>query len=195
MTGNKELFALLHHLRDCPPEFLAIGRTPEEKVNTTALLYDLFRLVYGDYTVTTSQLPSLKELSIQYYGENESRSIHIGIWFFSFPLFHTKPQLLVGIKNFLLNRLPALCRYINYQAWLEDEDRSEEFVREALQCCSMLIDGETLEESQDRLDALSTLKRHKILKETNESMERMKAIRQKMEEQKAREAANVYGRE
>lgn len=195
MKDKKDLYTLLHHLRNCPPEFPQLTNELGLMNYTVALIYDVYRGIYGDFTVPHDKLPSLNDFSWRYYGENECRSIQIGTWFFTYPLFQNQPSLAEGIKTFLLNKLPALSVFVNYQQWLDDEDRAEEFVREALQCCDILIDGETLEEAQDRLDALSTLKRQKVLKETNESMERMKAIRQKMAEQKAREAANVYGRE
>ncbi|MFZ6008784.1 MAG: hypothetical protein ACOYXT_00435, partial [Bacteroidota bacterium] len=141
------------------------------------------------------RLPSLHELDVRYYKENESLSIQIGIWFFHHPLFVNNRKLPDPIKEFLLIRLPVLSKYVDHKQWLDDEDRTEEFIREALQSCKILIDDETPAEAHDRLEALSTLKRQKVITETNESLERMKKIRQKMAEQKAREAANVYGRE
>ena len=194
-SDDTELYGLIHHLRNCPPEFQLHGHEPGRMEGTTALLYDLFRRVYGDVTVRHEVLPSLLQLDWRYFKENESRSIHIGIWFFSYSFFYNKPELLEGIKNFLLTRLPILCTYVKHEQWMEDEDRAEEFIREALQCCDLLLDHETKEEAQDRLDALSTVKRQEVLRETNESMERMKAIRKKMAEQKSREAANAYSRE
>jgi hypothetical protein len=191
---QKELYVLLHHLKNCPADFLTFNHAAGSKPITEALVYDLFRTVSGDVTVSHKSLPDAGKL-LWKLGENDHRSIHVGIWFFHQPLFTKDPSLAKGIRTFLFERLPELCQYVKCEEWLENEDRAEEFIREALRCCNIFIDGETAEEAQDRLDALSTIKRQKVLEETNGSLLRMKAIRQAMAEQKAREAANVYGRE
>jgi hypothetical protein len=119
----------------------------------------------------------------------------VACWFFSHPAFAGRPALLPGLDNFLFTELPPVCRHVKPQEWLEDEDRAEEFVRLALRSCALLPAGEAPAEAADKLDALSTLKRLAVLRQTNESLERARAIRQKMADEKAREAANVYGRE
>lgn len=195
MNGKQDLYALIHHLKEYPLEFQQLKPDNGNVTITRALVSDLYRAICGDFAAPENKLPSLKDFEIRYFDPNTTHSIFLGVWFFHHPIFLSQPGLLDKINAFLLRRIPALCAHVTHQQWLEDEDRSEEFIREALQSCEMLIDGETPEEAADRLDALSTLKRNRVLKETNESLERMKAIRQKMAEQKARESANVYGRD
>lgn len=192
MNEKKDLYSLIHHLKEYPMEFQQLVPDAGNVTIIRALVSDLYRAITGNFSASE---PPLKDLEIRYFDENTTRSIYLGIWFFHHHIFLSQPALLDSINTFLLRRLPALCFHVKHQQWLEDEDRSEEFIREALAGCGMLIDGETQAEAADRLDGLSTMKRQKVLKETNESLERMKAIRQKMAEQKAREAANVYGRD
>lgn len=194
MKEKQDLYALIHHLKEYPLEFQQIP-DPGNIAMTKALVADLLRAICGDFAVPDSKLPSLKDFEIRFFNENTTRSIHLAVWFFHHPMFLSQPALMNGITKFILQRIPELCAHVKHQQWVEDEDRSEEFIREVLQACNALIDGETIEEATDRLDAISTLKRQRVLKETNESLERTKAIRQKMAEQKAREAANVYGRD
>jgi hypothetical protein len=194
MKEKQDLYALIHHLKEFPLEFQQLTDAGNITI-TRALVTDLLRVIGGDFAAPDSKLPSLKDFEVRFFNENTTRSIHLGVWFFHHPFFLRQPALMDSISKFLLQRVPALCAHVKHQQWVEDEDRSEEFIREALQSCNILIDGETLEEAADRLDAISTLKRNRVLKETNESIERMKAIRQKMAEQKARESANVYGRD
>lgn len=194
MKEQKELYALIQHLRNCPHDFQQFNHKPGSQPVTEALAYDLFRKVVGNFNASHESLPDVGNL-VWKLGDEEYRAIHIGIWFFHQPLFEGNASLVKGIRTFLFERLPELTGYVKADAWLEHEDRAEEFVREALRCCNMPIDGETEHEAQDRLDALSSIKRHQVLAQTNESLQRMKAIRQAMAEQKAREAANVYGRE
>lgn len=195
MNEKKDLYSLIHHLKEFPLEFQQCMVDAGNTTVAKALVTDLYRAICGDFLVTASKLPSLNEFDIRFFNENTTRSIHLAVWFFHHKVFLSQPELLEGMNNFMLKRLPVLCGYVKYQQWMEDEDRSEEFIREALASCNMLIDGETQDQAADRLDGLSTLKRQRVLKETNESLERMKAVRQKMAEQKAREAANVYGRD
>lgn len=186
--------ALLFHLKKCPADFLqpAIG-FPSGVIHTTALIADVYRNVWGNVAIDDAALPAV-EVSRKLTG-NEVVSIHIGAWFFFHPFFLNQPRILPGVQEFLFTHLPEVSRYVNAAEWIEEEDRAEEFVRLALRCCGLLPAGETAEEAADRLEALNTLKRREVLHQTAESLQRIKEIRQKMAEAKAREAANVYGRE
>lgn len=190
MNAQKELFVLLHHLKNCPIEFIQVPEGSSKAV-TKALLSDFFRSMSNDFEEDKHLNALLGQMN---FPEEAYRSIRIGVWFLHQPIFQNE-LLFEGTSSFLFERLPLLSKHVKSELWLEDEDRAEEFVREALWCCQVFVDGESLDEAQDRLDALSTTKRLKVLEETNAPLLRMKAIRQAMAEQKAREAANVYGRE
>ncbi len=189
-----ELYPLLYHLKACPETFLQRSALwPGGILHTDALLADVYRKMHGDFRATRADLPTIPDLKP--LEENHLLSIGIACWFFSHPSYAGQPALLPGVHHFLFAELPSVCRHVKPQSWLEDEDRAEEFVRLALRSCALLPAGETAPEAADRLDSLSTLKRLAVLRETNQLMERARAIRQKMAEEKAREAANVYGRE
>ncbi len=189
-----ELYALLYHLKACPDAFLQRpAARPGGGLHTDALLADAYRKVYGGFRASRADLPAVPDL--KRLEENHLVSISVACWLFSHSAFAGQPALLPGLDHFLFAVLPPVCRHVKPQDWLEDEDRAEEFVRLALRSCDLLPAGETPAEAADRLDALSTLKRLAVLRQTNESLERARAIRQKMAEEKAREAANVYGRE
>lgn len=188
-----DIYTLLYHLKGCPSEFLASMLVPTDTSHPNALLLDVYRKVYGDFTVATSELPSTN--NSRALDENQAMSIQIGCWFFHHDFFASQPDLLPKIHAFLFEHLREVCGFVKFPLWVEDEDRSEEFVRIALDCLDMVPAGETFDEASDKLDALSTLKRHGVLKQTNQSLARIKEIRRKMAEEKAREAANVYGRE
>ncbi len=195
MSEERDLYTLIHHFRNYPSEFEALKFKGWDAKIIPPLIFDMMRKVHGDMDVTMDKLPSLEELSPDFPDENGFRTICLGAWLFHHPVFSAKPEILPHVSDFILHRLRLLSSHVKHDQWLQDEDRSEEFVREALSACDILVDGETPEEATDRLDALSTLKRLKVLQQTNASMERMKAIRKKIAEDKAREAANVYGRD
>lgn len=189
-----DLYALLYHLRACPDDFLLppVG-FDDGAVHTKALVLDVYRQMHGNLLVSNEALPPLD--MDENLGINQAVSIQIGAWFFSHSVFQRQPQLLPGAEEFSFTYLPVVSRYVNGKDWIGDEDRSEEFVRLALHCCKLLPQGETEEEAADKFDALNTIKRRAVLHQSSEQMQRIKEIRQKMAEAKAREAANVYGRE
>lgn len=185
--------ALLFYLKNCPDDFLRSSVIHGGAINTHALLKDTYRKIFGDVAVSDDNIPFMQP--DDRLNNNHLLSIHIGCWFFSQSSFVNDKSILWGIEAFLFGDLSEVERYVDYLDWIRDEDRAEEFIRLALKSCSLLPKGETEEEAADRLDALSTLKRRVVLQESNAAMQRIKELRQKMAEAKAREAANVYGRE
>ncbi|WMJ74383.1 hypothetical protein RCC89_14590 [Cytophagaceae bacterium ABcell3] len=185
---------LIHHLKKCPEVFFYNQEThPEEDLQTSVLLLDIFRRVYGDFSVDDSELPSVTaDLEDDV---NHLTSMQLACWFFSFDFFKGQPHLVPKIHQFLFEDLKQVCAYVKSREWVEDEDRAEEFIRLALARCEITPSGESTIEAADRLEALDTVKRQAVLKETNESMERIREIRRQMAEKKARESANVYSRE
>ena len=189
-----DLYALLHHLRACPEAFLAPSLDSDSGiVHTDVLLRDLYRMIYGNLIAPDAALPDTD--MVMESQENHRLNLQLSCWFFSHDFFLAKPQLLPGIHQYLFDELATLSEHVAHRQWVEDEDRAEEFVRLALAYCGVLPEGESAEEAADKLEALSTLKRQAVLRESNASLERAMEIRRKMAEQKAREAANVYGRE
>lgn len=189
-----DVFNLMYHLKRCPEPLLQrFGINYGEILPTEIFVKDMFRKILGDFNVADSEFPPLP--SIQQIDENHLFSIQIGCWLFSYPKFNQNPTLIPKIHEFLYFDLAKLSEFVKYRNWIEDDDRTEEFVRLALKRCDILPTGETAKAAANRLEALDTIKRQKVLNETNESIERMKEIRKAMAEKKAREAANVYGRE
>jgi hypothetical protein len=184
---------LLFHLKSCPDDFLKSSVIHGGIINTHALLKDTYRKIFGDITVGDENIPFLK--LDDRITSNHLLSIHIGCWLFSHSSFLNDKTILRGVEVFLFADLFKVEPYVNSLDWIRDEDRAEEFIRLALKSCSLLPKGEKEEEASDRFDALSTLKRRVVLQESNAAMQRIKELRQKMAEAKAREAANVYGRE
>jgi hypothetical protein len=189
-----DMSTLLFHLKSCPGDFLKTSSINKGGiVNTNALLQDVYRKIFGDVTVEDKFLPYMKP--DDRLDTNHIMAIQIGCWLFSHSSFLRDNSKLLGIQRFLFGELSEVAPYVKYTEWVSDEDRTEEFIRLALKSCELLLKGETVEEAADRLDALSTLKRRNVLQESNAAMQRIKELRQKMADAKAREAANVYGRE
>ncbi|MCP2044431.1 hypothetical protein [Pontibacter sp. HSC-36F09] len=189
-----DIYTLFYHLKSCPEYFfhcppLNRGVVP----HTEVLLKDMYRKVHGDFSVQDAALPTL--VNLWQYDENQLISMQVGCWLFHHPFFAGKPSWVTGIDFFLNDDLQALSPFVQAREWVEDEDRAEEFIRLALRKCGVIPAGETALEAADRLEALDTLKRQAVLRGSQASYDRIREIRRKMAEQKAREASNVYGRE
>lgn len=189
-----ELYPLLFHLKNCPGNFLELSsHFRAGRVNTEALVADCQRMVLDDFLLDNQKIQ--EAFSTLVWNEATATSIQISCWLFAHPYFLKQPQLWAGMELFMFGKLPQLAPLVALESWIDDEDRTEEFVRLALDCCGMKLDGESENEAADRLAALSTINRQQVLSATSNAFERMMEIRRKMAEDKAREAANVYGRE
>jgi hypothetical protein len=189
-----DVYSLMDYLKRCPEEYLQeVNIKAGEMSLTEILIRDTYRKVYGNFNLSDSKLPAV--IFMEGLDDNYLQAVHIACWFFSAEEFKGKKPIANKMSLFLFQDLPEVSAFVPYCQWLEDEDRTEEFVRLALKRCMLIPDGETKEEALERLDALDTIKRNKVLQKSNKAFERIIEIRRKMEEAKAREAANVYGRE
>jgi hypothetical protein len=189
-----DIYSLLYHLKSCPEYFLQFWALKRGDVpHTDILLKDMYRRLYGDFSVADESLPSVTDF--WRCDQNQFLSIQVACWFFHYPLFTNRPNLLTAIHEFLKEDLVEVSRFVKARDWVEDDDRAEEFIRLALKRCEIIPAGETETEAADKLEALDTLQRQEVLRESHDAYERMREIRRQMAEKKAREAANVYGRE
>ena len=189
-----DVYSLLYHLKKCPSEFLLTEEKPVTSPGLTEILVkDTYRKIYGSFNIAEFFLPI--NSNVKTLKENHKLAVQIACWFFSYEGFRNKSILLQPVSLFLFQDLLELSELVKHTQWIEDDDRAEEFVRLVLKRCAILPDGETAEEASDKFDALDTIKRLEVLKDSTEAMERVREIRRKMAEEKAREAANVYGRE
>ena len=188
-----DIYKYIHHLTKCPFEFRRPSLYTEVGgINTDALMLDVLRDINPELHHTNFLKTNEEYMT---YSRNHIISLHIASWFFSLDVFKMKTELSELILDFSFNQLSVLSDFVEGDLWLEDEDRSEEFVRLALFSCGIVPDGETEIQAKDRMDALSTLKRNNVLSESKAAFDRIMDIRRKMAEKKAKEAANVYGRE
>jgi len=188
-----DVYELVGHLMKCPDVFASQVGDSEDFTNALALIYDTYRIVANDFFITEFELPNPKECG--HLELNHWQSILMSCWLLRHPDFNNLPKIASQLSLFWFQELKIVSRVVSSDKWLKDEERAEEMVRIALKCFELLAAGETLAETADRLTAVSSIARLKILKETNEALERMMEIKRKMAEKKAREAANAYGRE
>jgi hypothetical protein len=93
------------------------------------------------------------------------------------------------------HELESLAALIAADELINDADRREEFVRLGLSVLELRPRGETREQAQNRLDALSTVERHRVVAEARAAEERARKVREELERKRQEEAANVYSNE
>lgn len=189
MMAAPTISELVHHIKQCPFEFMAPPmKSGKGDVNTEALVNDIFRILTNNMTA-----PRSISLAVEKRPVEELTLIQICCWVLSHPFF--KEIQTEWIKPFLCRELAVVAPLVKPELWVWDEERAEELARMMFSSCGQIPGGETPEEAQDRYDSVNTVKRLKIIAETNAANERAREIRRQMAEAKAREAANVYGRE
>ena len=79
--------------------------------------------------------------------------------------------------------------------YINDSERREEFARFLLARLDYRPAGESITQATDRLSALSTTERNRLLQESREAEARARAIREALAKQAAAESADKWTRE
>lgn len=169
---------LTRHLAECPPEFLM--EPGPEGIHTDAVVYDTL-LLLGHPTVPRLAPP---ERAI-------ARITLILCWLLYHPWFREfRPGRQAEI---LLLELPhELGQVVDAEKLVTDPDRREELARLTLYRLNATPLGETPEHAADRLQAISSVERARVLRETQAQFEHARRIREAMASERAREAASRY---
>lgn len=181
------LVELTHRLSECPLEFLDITA-----VDLGAVMCDHFRAMKVDRPeeFLAAVLPDLDQLDPHF-----QQVMLIAIWLLHDEWFLERPELARRMRRLLGSPLKRLAETVDARLTVTDADRREELVRICLKALDLRPCGETPEQAQDRLKALDSVERARVLKETRAAEARARQIRQRMAEQAAREAAARYSPE
>lgn len=194
LMSKYDVFELVTYLRKCPDSFLLSSDFfLEDGVNSVALVCDTCKVVSNDFLRNDFKIPS--EFNLKFINDNHWRAIHISTWLLSNKDFVNNPAIEAQLYSFWFVELQLASAYVKFNEWINDDERAEEMVRLLLNCCEITPHGENEEEAADKLSSLSSVDRHKVLKQSYEAHERIMNIKREMAEKKAREAANTYGRE
>ena len=91
--------------------------------------------------------------------------------------------------------LDALAGLVAADLFVTDADRREELARLCLAALDLVPEGETGTQAADRLHALGSVQRNRVIQEMKEKERRAREVRKKMQEKRAREAAAKANRE
>lgn len=111
------------------------------------------------------------------------------------------PQLIAGkvhtpaLLQLLVQGASELASQNGAEKYHDDPERREEFVRFSLARLDLRPSGETVAQAQDRLTALSSIERNRVLAASREAEARSRAIREALARKAAQESADKYTRE
>lgn len=192
-SAAPSVHALLHHLVECPIFFMAepmiLGKG---EVVVPAVVSDLLQDLGGqalDPAAAKSWLPESPSK------RNWLRLTLITCWLLNDPWFCTSRGFADRAREFLQSGLLELAGLVDAEKFLTDPDRREELVRTTLRALQLVPLGEMPTYARDRLTALDSVERDRLLRETQVQQQRAAELRQRLQAQAAQEAAAKVSRE
>lgn len=186
--GDIELAPLIEHLAATPPSFLAEprrGRTTG--VHTDAVVGDVIVLVTGDEPAEDDLFP-LEELS-----RNHLQLVLISCWLLSHPFFGGRgdPSRLAWLLG---QELAPLAELVEADLVTRDPERAEELCRKLLAGLGEPVAGESPAESADRLIAIDSARRIRLIRDSQQRVDRAEQIAAALAAPAAREGVARFHR-
>ncbi|HNR89837.1 MAG TPA: hypothetical protein PKM65_15985 [Spirochaetota bacterium] len=116
-------------------------------------------------------------------------------WFVDYARAHPDADLAAKTKSFLMNGLTELSKYVKPDYLVGDPEGREELARRYLAALDLVPEGETAAQAADRLTALDSVERARLIGATRESQKRARELREAMARREAEEAASKMTRE
>lgn len=184
---------LLRRLSDAPPEFYDVASyasVASGAIDPTPLVCDLLRDMApaAPPELDAAFLTALRGV------RSELGRIAIVAWLMRDEWFLTRPDLAPGMRRLVLDRaLLNLTEFVRPESWAHEPDRREELARVCLRSLGLRPRGETVAAAADRLSALDTVERTRVLRATAVAERRAREIREAMAREAALDAASRYG--
>lgn len=170
---------LTHRLSECPEDFFASG------VDVGALVADLHRAMGA---VPSPSAPMTAE-------PRHREAAAVAVWLLRDDWFAGKKELAGKLGEVLMGRVKALAAVVEPRTLVTDAERREELARGCLAGLGLRPAGETKEQAADRLTALDSVEREKVMKATRDAEARAREVREQMAKRAAEEAAAKATRE
>jgi hypothetical protein len=192
---NHEGPALEHLLRrvaETPSDFLAEPRTTSGRgaVHVPAVVSDLLALHACDSLDLTALAPD----------DSPAARARAGLslllcWLLADPELIARRFPASTLHTLLTAGAYELSVQLAPSKYRDDPERREELVRFALARLDLRPSGETLAQAQDRLTALSSAERARVVAAARQAEQRARAIREALARKAAQESADKYTRE
>ncbi len=183
---------LLRRIAETPSDFLAEPRTATQRglIHVPAVVGDLLAL-HGHNASWLDQLAPDDTPAAR----RRASLVLVLCWLLAErTLIAAKPPL-EAIALLLNEGAGDLAAHLTPEKYLHDPERREEFVRFSLARLNLRPAGETLAQAQDRLTALSTAERTRVIAAAKKAEQRAREIREALARKAAEESADKYTRE
>ncbi|HNI26261.1 MAG TPA: hypothetical protein PLJ29_07885, partial [Leptospiraceae bacterium] len=172
-------------LMDCPKEFYSSDRSYRSETENKALFSDLHFFLTGKYPdeKMLALIPSDKD-------ENLGRCASMCTYILFHQWFRNRKEAAELSAMFLSSVLPAYSSAVSADEFAGNSERREELIRLLLYHLGYFPKGETEKYSLNRLAALDSVERDKVIKESREVMKKVQALREAMARKAAEEAAS-----
>lgn len=180
-------------LAECPPELLSEPRTadaPAGAVDVAAVVNDLLVALGAAGGLSAKEAARLE--AARAADRNALRLTLIGTWLCHDPWLREAGGLAEPVLGWLQGALPPLARLVEADLFVRDADRREELVRSLLESLGVVPEGEKPAQAADRLRALSSVDRARVIRETRAQQERARQLRERLASERARQAAARY---
>lgn len=186
---------LTRRLAECPAEFLLEPRTdrvPGGRVEVVAVVSDLLVELGLEGGLSDDAAARLRAAPAR--ERAWLRLVLVACWLGADPALRgvRRPQALLG---WLLDALPPLAALVDADVFVADPDRREELTRSLLEALGVTPAGETPAQAADRLRALSTVERARVIEATRAQQARARELRAQLASERARQAAARYSSE
>jgi len=186
-TKEGPTITVLHHRLTSCPKTLQTGTVPEHFL---ALIHDT---IYNQNTqFNHQQLSPFTRNAEQCHWYTASTLI---TYFLADPSFSNAELASAPLLHLLEKTAQDLANAGNNATYINDVDRREEFIRVILNELGLRPMGETENQAEDRLHAVSSQERLKVLQASKAAEERAQEIRTALAKKRAKEAADKMTRE
>lgn len=186
------------YLADCPDVFL---RAPmllknneiDGEVSVGAVISDLLGIISGDFLNIEEvrkfyRVHNTKEL-------NHYKLILIAARLLSHDVFVQAEVTKSEVMHLLENTIKKPAMLVDAEDFILDEERREELIRHCLNAFDILPESENKARAYDRLKAIDSVERDKVMHEAQKAHQRAKELREAMARKRAQEAASKMSRE
>jgi hypothetical protein len=185
-TEGPVLETLTRRLAECPEEFLLPPRIGDSGViSVAAIAADHLR------AMGVAIPEGLRDLRSAPYQSLAA----ITCWLLHDDWFLSRPGLAPQMQRLVNDGLRSLAEIVKPGEFVTDPDRREELARLCLAQLGLRPQGESVAQAKDRMTALDSVERVRVLHDTREAEARAQEVRKMMAKRAAEEAAAKATRE
>jgi len=194
MEAGPQLEVLTRRLAECPPDFLAEPRRGGAGVVQVAAVVADLLADWSAPALTPAQAAAFQAAASQ-AKVNWLRLVLLACWLWHDPWFVRRAPSAQAALTCLSKDLAGLAKLVPAPQCVLDPDRREELARLCLKGLGLHPEGETPAQAQDRLNALDSVERQRVIEAARSAEARSRAVREAMAAKAAQEAADKWSRE